>query len=86
LARAIPKGAARAALRRLIRIFDIAPVNRPVIESALDDRMADFEDAVLAWAGKEAGADCVITRNVKDFKGAPLKAFEPAEFLRLIKS
>ena len=80
MARAIPKGAARAALRRLIRIFDIAPVNRPVIESALDDRMADFEDAVLAWAG------CVITRNVKDFKGAPLKAFEPAEFLRLIKS
>ena len=42
---------ARDALRRLIGLFEIATVNRPVIERALRSKIHDFEDAVLDEAG-----------------------------------
>ena len=81
LCQSLPASKAREALRRLISIFEIATVNRPVIERALGSRLSDFEDAVLAEAGVMAGADCIVTRNPRDFAGSPLKVFEPSEFL-----
>ncbi len=72
---------ARNALRKLISLFEIATVNRPVIERALGSKIQDFEDAVLDEAGQMAGADSVITRNTKDFTGSALKVFDPTEFL-----
>ena len=81
LTHALPEPVARDALHRLISIFEIATVNRPVIERALGSKIHDFEDAVLDEAGQMAGADAVITRNTKDFTGSVLKVFEPSEFL-----
>lgn len=72
---------AKKALQRLIELFEIAPVNRPVIEEALRGRMADFEDAVLAHAANLVGATAVITRNTKDFRHSPVKALDPVSFL-----
>jgi predicted nucleic acid-binding protein len=81
LTKSLPLKKARTALGHIISLFEIAPVNRAVIERALNSRVADFEDAVLEESGKIAGADCIITRNVKDFKYASIKVFEPIEFL-----
>lgn len=83
LTKSLPVKKARTALSHIISLFEIAPVNRPVIERALNSRVTDFEDAVLEESGKIAGADCIITRNVKDFKYASIKVFEPIEFLAL---
>jgi predicted nucleic acid-binding protein len=81
LTRSLPASRARDALWRLIGLFSIAAVDRKVIEGALRSGIDDFEDAVLAEAGRMAGADCVVTRNAKDFAGSPLKVFDPNEFL-----
>ena len=81
LAQSLPMSKARNALRRLISLFEIATVNRPVIERALMSKIPDFEDAVLDEAGQMAGVDSVITRNTKDFKRSSLKVFDPNEFL-----
>jgi predicted nucleic acid-binding protein len=86
LTRSLPVSDSREALGRLIRLFDIAPVNRAVIEHALSSRMEDFEDAVLAEAGCLAGATCIVTRDVKDFAQSGLKVFEPDEFLAVFKA
>jgi hypothetical protein len=86
LTRSLPIPDSRDALRRLIRLFEIAPVNRAVIERALSGRMEDFEDAVLAEAGCLAGATCLVTRNAKDFVMAGLKVFNPEEFLTVFKA
>ena len=72
---------ARNALRRLISLFEIALVNRPVIERALASKISDFENAVLDEAGQMAGVDSIVTRNTKDFAGSALKVFDPNEFL-----
>jgi predicted nucleic acid-binding protein len=76
--------ASKKALHRLLELFEIAPVNRPVIEEALRSRMADFEDAVLACSANLVGAEAVVTRNTKDFKGSPVKALDPLEFLSIL--
>ena len=83
LAKSLPAPKARNALRRLISLFEIATVNRPVIERALSSKIPDFEDAVLNEAGQMAGADFIITRNVKDFSKSALKVCDPSNFLSL---
>jgi len=81
LNQSLPPSKARDALRKLMSMFEIAPVNRPVIERALVSKIKDFEDAVLDEAGQMAAVDSVISRNTKDFTGSVLKVFEPNEFL-----
>jgi predicted nucleic acid-binding protein len=83
LVKSLPPRAARSALRKLLSLFEIAPVNRAVIDRALAGRVSDFKDAVLASAGQIIGVDCLITRNAKDFARSGLKVFDPAEFLVL---
>ena len=65
----------------LLSIFDVAPVNRPILETAVGKNFTDFEDAVMHQAAIQAGADCVVTRNITDFKNADLPVFTPAQFL-----
>jgi len=69
----------RKHLSQLIRLFDIAPVNRAVIEGALQSHIRDFEDAVLEQAAALAGADLIVTRNAKDFALGRLKVLDPKE-------
>ncbi|HNR95017.1 MAG TPA: PIN domain-containing protein [Kiritimatiellia bacterium] len=68
-------------LRRLLELFEIAPVNRPVIEEAFRSKITDFEDAVLEQAGRLAGADAIVTRNTRDFRNSAIKAIGPDELL-----
>lgn len=81
LTQSLPASKARDTLRRLISLFQIATVNRPVIERALGSKIRDFEDAVLDESGQMAGVDSVVTRNTKDFAGSALKVFDPSELL-----
>ena len=84
LVKSLPKSKARNALRKLISLFEIATVNRPVIERALVSNISDFEDAVLDEAGQMAGVDYIITRNAKDFSNSSLKVCDPNEFLAFL--
>ena len=66
-------------IQRLLRIFDIAPVNRIVLENAAQSKFADFEDAVLYESAKFMDADAIVTRNIRDFKLALLPVYTPRE-------
>jgi len=77
---------AREELRKLLTLFDVAAVNRGVLSRALDAPLADYEDAVLVEAAGAIGADAVVTRNVKDFKNAPLTVYTPRELLSILEA
>ena len=70
-------------IRQLLKIFDIAAVTRTVLDAALAGDMADFEDAVLAEAAHQAGAQAIITRNLKDFAHSPVRAYTPRQWLAM---
>ncbi len=86
LGRTLPADEARRALQRLLDIFEIAPVNRPVLEQALRSEVSDFEDAVLEQAAHLVGAEAITTRNVRDFKKSVVAVFDPPELLSAVEA
>ena len=77
---------ARDALQRLLNLFEIAPVNRPVLEQALRSKIPDFEDAVLEQAGRLVVVDAIATRNVRDFEKATVTVFDPIELISTVNA
>ena len=67
-------------------LFEVASVNRLVIENALKIKFTDFEDAVLHESAIHAGVEYIISRNIKDFKNAKIPVFTPTEFLSMLES
>lgn len=76
---------ALAEIRKLLVVFEIAPVNRPVLASATDLKISDFEDAVLHEAARQVGAQAIVSRNRGDFRGCELPIYMPEELNRAFR-
>jgi len=72
---------ARKAMRILRKAFNIAVCDEGIIEQAIDSGMKDFEDAVQFFSAVRARADCLLTRNPRDFPTDAAAVRTPAEFL-----
>lgn len=68
-------------LRGLMQICHIASTDSKVLANALSSILPDFEDMVQYHSAVLAEADCIITRNVKDFQSATIPVLTPAQFL-----
>ena len=86
LSKALSAKKSREILHKLLSIFEVAPVNRPVLEQALLSKISDFEDAVLEQAAMLVHADAITTRNIRDFKNSKISVFDPSELLSVITS
>ena len=75
------KAAAREFLRGLLTWADVAPTQRSEARQALDWAVPDYEDALQAAAAVACGAQFIVTRNVRDFKGSPVRALTPEAFV-----
>ena len=69
-------------LKMLLSIVDVAPVAAKEAHRALDLPMKDLEDAMQAAAALAGGADCIITRNLVDYRRSPVPAVDPEKFLQ----
>ena len=72
---------ARVYIADLLALLEVAPVNRSTLEDAGRSGVTDYEDAVVCSAASQANADCVVTRNQKDFANAPLPVHSPTSLL-----
>jgi predicted nucleic acid-binding protein len=81
-------GAARAheEIKKLLSLFEVAPVNRHVLESALELDFNDFEDAVIHEAACHIGVDAIVTRNQKDFKKSRISVYSSEEMVKILIS
>lgn len=84
LVKATSDSIARARITSLLSLFDVAAVNRAVLQSALQLPFKDYEDAVLHEAAQLAGADAIVTRNVQDFRQATLPIHQPSALLAVL--
>ena len=73
---------ARDFVRGLLGWADVAVTQRSDAQRALDWPMPDYEDALQAAAAVACGAQIIITRNVRDFKGSPVAAMTPEVFIQ----
>ncbi len=85
LGQTLPPEKARGTLQKLLGLFNIAPVNRPVLEQALRSGISNFEDAVLEQAGRLVGVDVITTRNLKDFEKSSVTVLDPVELISTVK-
>jgi len=82
------KGAnqAKRLMKNLLNIFNLTELSKSVFETARSHKISDFEDAVLHESARLSNIEGIVTRNVKDFKYASLKVFDPEELIGIIKS
>ncbi|OVE82470.1 hypothetical protein BVY04_00880 [bacterium M21] len=67
-------------LRDILQLVD-APTSTANL--ALDSGWSDFEDALQYFSAVHGKADCIITRNPRDFKQSKLPVYTPEEYLQL---
>ncbi len=86
VSKSLNKKEADKSIDLIFSLFEIAPVNRVVLEAAKDLNFKDFEDAVIYASAVHSKINSIITRNIKDFKSGEIPVYEPAEFLKIIKN
>jgi len=60
-------------LQELSELVDILKVDSEIIKAALTSDFKDFEDSIQYFAAQEQKkVDCIITRNIKDYKDSSL--------------
>lgn len=57
-----------------------------VVKNALQSGFTDFEDALQHSSAQAVDADCIVTRNKKDFFASEIPVYEIDEFLDLFQS
>jgi predicted nucleic acid-binding protein len=67
----------RRAVGELLHVFRVASVDFQVIQEALRLPVADFEDAVTAAAASRTGCRFIVTRDVRGFRGSPVRILPP---------
>ena len=68
----------------LFSLFEILDTCGIDCRKALASKISDFEDAVMIEAAARAEIDCIVTRNLKDYAGAPMPVYSPEQFVELL--
>lgn len=83
-ARAVGRERAARAVRELLELVDVVPVDGDLLRRAMISGILDFEDAVQAAAAESCSARCIATRNIRDFADAAVPAMLPGAALALL--
>jgi predicted nucleic acid-binding protein len=70
----------RNILLTLVEYLTIIPVDETLLTRGLRSHYKDFEDSIQIFcAATIHDMDCIVTRNIRDFKGSDLPVFAPDE-------
>jgi hypothetical protein len=61
----------------------ICPIDRAVLESALNSGLADFEDAVQIFGAVAQGLEAIVTRDAQGFLSSPIPVLSIQELLQV---
>jgi predicted nucleic acid-binding protein len=76
----------RLTLEHIIEHVSIIPIDINIIKKSLKSNHKDFEDAVqIISAQSIKDMDCIVTRDLKDYKNAEINVFTPDDFLNSLK-
>lgn len=72
----------RSKLNKLLAIVGLLDTTAEDVFHALSSNTSDFEDAIMIETAVRCDADCIVTRNIKDFSKSPLAVYTPEQFLQ----
>jgi predicted nucleic acid-binding protein len=73
----------RDILHNLLDYLNIIAIDQDVIKKGLRSKHKDFEDAIqIISAYSIEKLDCIVTRNIKDFKGSEIPVLTPDELIK----
>ncbi|PBQ34436.1 PIN domain nuclease [Sphingobacteriaceae bacterium] len=76
----------REILSDLMEFIQVISVDADVIKKGLRSKHKDFEDALQIFcASSVEKMDCIVTRNIKDFRDSELPVFSPDELVKKLK-
>ena len=73
-------------LRMIADFVDVADLSGQNVVDMLNSGWRDYEDATQHRSAIDEQADCIVTRNKKDFKASTLPVLTPLEFFNRIDS
>ena len=74
----------RTILKRYNEILKVAEVGNDVVDTAINNTaISAYEDALQYACAETVGADYIVTRNIKDYGKAEIRAISPEELLKL---
>ncbi len=84
IVRKMPRDVVSSMIQRICETFRIVRNTKEQIERNVILCPTDFEDGLQYQAAMDAGCDCIITRNQKDFGFSEIPVMDASEFLRKI--
>ena len=83
LRRYIPEHSVRRdIISLLIEGFAILPVDKDVLQKALESVVPDYEDAVICACAEIASVDAIISNDKEVYKNGQIKAISPGEAVK----
>ena len=73
-------------LRMIADFVDVVDLRGQNVIDMLDSGWKDYEDATQHRSAVEEQADCIVTRNKKDYKASTIDVLTPAEFFSRMDS
>ncbi len=80
------KSSADALILNLLKLFEVALVNKQILQDASLHNGVDYEDSVIYTSAKYAQVDMIITRDKRGFKKSEITILDPKEFLAFWKT
>ena len=75
-----------AKLRLVADFVDVVDLRGQSVVDMLNSSWKDYEDATQYRSAVDEQADCIVTRNKKDFKNSTIEVLTPAEFFEKFDS
>jgi len=73
-------------ITKLLDIFSTIPITEKILRNALNSAIDDYEDAVIEASARTEEVDCIVTRNIKDFKKGDIICCNALEALVFIEN
>jgi len=75
------KASADGLVLNLLKLFEVALVDKQILQDASLNNGVDYEDSVIYTSAKYAEINMIITRDKRGFKNSEISIVKPKEFL-----
>ena len=67
----------------ILDIFKVLAIDETILRKSLTSSVSDYEDAVIEASALKNNIDCIISRNISDFKSSRVSTYTPEQFFLL---